>query len=245
MKQNKKAKICFVIYIAGFFLNFFLLWSVCEAKKDWTAQTILLVCVCVCVCVCVYLLILYHWTYPNQNHDNKPPNMCVCVCVCACVFKRLSITLNTVTDTNQNHHNQTPQKTSSRSVFIFLFMWSTTSILFIYLCFVCFFAFYVTDNLCWYTHIGSTGSCDTHRFNRFVWQNPKLNPNPLVSADFLGWQLTTNHHPPPPQKNPKKPHLGVWQGQFPSACKSLALCGTSLKIPCVFVRGVGAGEIRV
>jgi hypothetical protein len=25
MKQNKKAKICFVIYIAGFFFNFFLL----------------------------------------------------------------------------------------------------------------------------------------------------------------------------------------------------------------------------
>jgi hypothetical protein len=46
MKQKKKAKICFVIYIAGFFFKFFLLWSDCEAKKDWTLQTLLLVCVC-------------------------------------------------------------------------------------------------------------------------------------------------------------------------------------------------------
>jgi len=33
VKQNKKAKICFVIYIAGFFFNFFFCYEVIVKQK--------------------------------------------------------------------------------------------------------------------------------------------------------------------------------------------------------------------
>jgi len=80
MKQNKKAKICFVIYIAGFvFLKKFCYEVFAKQKKTEESSNYYLcaciTCVCVCVCVCVCLCV----------------SVCVSVCVCVCVFVRVCV----------------------------------------------------------------------------------------------------------------------------------------------------------
>jgi hypothetical protein len=52
MKQNKKAKICFVIYIAGFFFLKFFCYEVIVKQKIYKRCRLYYLCVCVCVCVC-------------------------------------------------------------------------------------------------------------------------------------------------------------------------------------------------
>jgi hypothetical protein len=65
MKQNKRGKICFVIYIAGFFLKTISVMKCLRSKKRLNgAEATTCVCVCVCACVC---------------------GACVCVCVCVSV----------------------------------------------------------------------------------------------------------------------------------------------------------------
>jgi hypothetical protein len=67
MKQKKKAKICFVIYIAGFFFKKNFCYEVILKQKKNERFRLYYLCVCVCVCVCVCEFV------------------CVCVFVCICV----------------------------------------------------------------------------------------------------------------------------------------------------------------
>jgi hypothetical protein len=82
VKQNKKAKICFVIYIAGFFfLKFFCYEVFAKQKKTEESSNYYLhthvytVCTCggMCACKCMY------WS----THTHPGTHPCVCMYVCA------------------------------------------------------------------------------------------------------------------------------------------------------------------